>query len=97
MYKNGEVVLPSRLLSELQKYIEGELIYIPKRTKRAGWGELNGTKMIIKKRNNEIFSLYRKGISIKELSKSFHLSEDSIKKIVRSIKIEFNRELANHS
>lgn len=88
MYKNGEVVLPPKLLNELQKYIQGELIYIPKKTKRAGWGEMNGTRVIMRKRNSEIFNMYKNGISVKELSRSFHLSEDSIKKIIRSFKIQ---------
>ncbi|WP_010248443.1 CD3324 family protein [Acetivibrio cellulolyticus] len=87
MYKNGEVILPPKLLHELQKYIQGEIIYIPKKDKkRAGWGELNGTKFLILKRNTEIFNKYEKGHTTKDLAASYHLSEDSIKKIVRSFK-----------
>ncbi|TYQ18081.1 UNVERIFIED_CONTAM: hypothetical protein Cloal_0486 [Acetivibrio alkalicellulosi] len=86
IYKNGEVILPPELLCELQKYIQGELVYIPKKTKRAGWGEINGTKMIISKRNSEIYDFYKKGYSINKLAISFHLSEDSIKKIIRNFK-----------
>ena len=37
-YKNGKDVLPCELLQELQKYVQGELIYIPKEDNvRAGW------------------------------------------------------------
>ncbi|WP_390620616.1 hypothetical protein [Oceanobacillus picturae] len=44
-YKNGKEVLPPNLLKEMQKYIQGELIYIPKKkSQRAGWGEVNGSR-----------------------------------------------------
>ena len=83
IYKNGEVILPPDLLNELQKYVQGELIYVPKKGKqRAGWGETNGTRTIIEKRNNEIFHLCKTGISIQEIAQIYHLSEDSIRKII---------------
>ncbi|MCX7749460.1 MAG: CD3324 family protein [Clostridia bacterium] len=86
MYKNGGTVLPPRLLKELQKYIQGELIYIPKHSKkRAGWGHLNGTREALVQRNNEIYSEYKNGIQIDFLALKYHLSEDSIRKIIFKI------------
>lgn len=39
-YKNGKEVLPASLLREIQKYIQGELIYVPtKEEVRKRWGE----------------------------------------------------------
>lgn len=85
-YKNGKDVLPHELLRQLQNYIQGEIIYIPKpERKRAGWGEVNGTKKNIKERNIEIYNLYKKGISIDELIEKYHLSRDSIRKILTNI------------
>lgn len=82
-YKNGKDVLPPSLLKQLQEYIQGEIIYIPKKgQKRAGWGENNGTRLIIERRNREIFRMYQGGTTVMELIKSFHLSEDSIRKII---------------
>ncbi|MVO98924.1 MULTISPECIES: CD3324 family protein [Paenibacillus] len=82
-YKNGKDILPAHLLQELQKYIQGEIIYVPKKEKkRAGWGENNGTRLIIERRNREIFRLYQNGSSVMELIRTFHLSEDSIRKII---------------
>jgi Mor family transcriptional regulator len=82
-YKNGKDVLPPSLLKQLQEYIQGEIIYIPKKgQKRAGWGENNGTKLIIERRNREIFRMYQSGTTVMELIKAFHLSEDSIRKII---------------
>ncbi|MEW9699736.1 CD3324 family protein [Paenibacillus sp. SI8] len=82
-YKNGKDVLPPNLLKQLQEYIQGEIVYIPKKEqKRAGWGENNGTRIIIERRNREIFRLYQNGSTVMELIKVFHLSEDSIRKII---------------
>lgn len=82
-YKNGKDVLPLELLQELQKYIQGELVYIPKEDNiRAGWGENNGTRLEIRMRNQEIYRLYNKGARIRELVDRYHLSEDSIRKII---------------
>lgn len=82
-YKNGKDVLPDRLLKELQKYIEGELLYIPKaEAQRAAWGSSNGTRMVIQLRNEEICSLYGRGTPVVQLMDQYHLSEDSIRKIL---------------
>lgn len=90
-YKNGKQILPRKLLLELQKYVQGELVYIPKPGEcRAGWGENNGTRIQLMSRNIEIYNLYRSGISVKELIETYHLSEDSIRKIITKT----NKELA---
>ena len=93
-YKNGKDVLPCELLQELQKYIQGELIYIPKEDNtRAKWGENNGTRQLIKKRNLEIHSLYMKGLHVQDLVSRYHLSEDSIRKIISKM----SQEQARHA
>jgi len=82
-YKNGRDVLPEELLKEIQKYVQGELIYVPKKeSSRAGWGENNGTRKLIRMRNQEIYRLYLKGLRIRDLVDRYHLSEDSIRKII---------------
>lgn len=82
-YKNGKQILPERLLEELQAYVQGELIYIPRKGEnRAGWGENNGTRKALRKRNREIFIRYKEGFSIDELMDMYNLSEDSIRKII---------------
>ena len=87
IYKNGKEILPADLLAELQNYVQGELIYIPKKeADRAGWGEVNGTRSSIRMRNHEIFSLYRDGLPVAEIIKRFHLSEDSVRKIIHHSK-----------
>lgn len=82
-YKNGRDVLPPSLLKELQKYIQGELVYIPKpASKRAGWGELSGARKWLTERNKQIMQDYMNGWTIVELERKFHLSAESIRKII---------------
>ena len=88
-YKNGKDILPERLLNELQKYIQGELIYIPKHKERARWGAKNGTRNSLKLRNEEIYRSFENGCSIRSLMKTHNLSEDSIRKII----VKTRREL----
>lgn len=87
-YKNGKNVLPKELLKELQKYIQGEIIYIPKTETRKAWGEGNGTRQVIRERNLEIYKLYKEGMKVVELADMFSLSEDSIRKIVFKVNNE---------
>ncbi|HAX50571.1 MAG TPA: hypothetical protein DEG06_01745 [Lachnospiraceae bacterium] len=81
-YKKGSEVLPAHLLKEIQKYVDGSLVYIPKKSGRAGWGSLSGARQAIDKRNQRILYLFLQGASIQELAEEFHLGEDTIKKIV---------------
>ncbi|AWB45680.1 hypothetical protein DCC85_16720 [Paenibacillus sp. CAA11] len=86
-YRNGKDVLPPRLLKELQDYIQGELVYIPKVSqKRALWGEISGSRKAIAKRNQEIYQAYLEGQSAEELAGSYHLSIDSIRKIITKMR-----------
>jgi len=84
MYRNAEEILPDHLLREIQKYIDGQEIYIPKRSEtRVGWGESNGTRAFLAERNWTIFRTYQDGANIDQLMSMFHLSYDSIRKIVQ--------------
>jgi Mor family transcriptional regulator len=83
-YRNGKEFLPSQLLSQLQEFVEGELIYIPRKSEqRAGWGAVNGTRIKITERNQEIHELFLNGLSVRELSARYHLCEDSIRKVLQ--------------
>ena len=92
-YKNGKDILPAKLLKELQKYIQGELIYIPKKDNdRAGWGENNGTRTLLFERNVEIYTMYRDGLTVNELTDRYNLSEDSIRKIISKTNKEISHQ-----
>lgn len=82
-YKNGREIFPQELITEIQKYISGGLVYIPQvENKRKEWGELTGFKAEISLRNIEIRKKFYEGLTIDELSVEYCLAVDTIKKIV---------------
>lgn len=84
-YVKAETILPDNLLREIQKYIQGEYVYIPsEHTTRKKWGEKSGTRQRIQNRNEVIRNKHESGYTIYALSEEFFLSIDSIKKIVYS-------------
>lgn len=84
-YKKADEVLPENLLKEIQKYVKGEMVYIPSpEGAHKAWGENSGSRMYLQHRNVEIRSRFREGFSIDQLTTVFCLSYDSIKKIVYS-------------
>jgi len=84
-YKKAEDIFPKSLLEEMQKYIAGGLVYIPSPDgMRKKWGVSSGSRAYLLKRNSEIKSRFRNGMTIDQLTAEFCLSYDSIKKIVYS-------------
>ncbi len=81
-YKNAQDILPDRLLKELQQYVSGETLYVPNVQEKRSWGEASGARAYYKKRNEEIRRGYQNGASLEELAAEYHLSRDSIRKIV---------------
>jgi len=86
-YVKAETILPDNLIKEIQKYIQGEYIYIPSPpNKRKKWGENSGNREYIRNRNEDICKKYRSGCKIKDLAEEYFLSIESIKRIVYSKK-----------
>ncbi len=85
-YKNAKNILPKELVTEIQKYIQGDIIYVPIQGKKISWGERSGSKETLHARNARIFDLYTLGYDIKEIQDMFNLSESSIRKIISNIK-----------
>lgn len=84
-YINGKDILPQQLLEQLQHYVQGELLYVPRQeNSRAGWGAVNGTRLMIRARNTEICRMYEEGATVQELMVHYHLSEDSIRKVLNN-------------
>ena len=81
-YNNAAEILPSGLLREIQCYIEGELLYIPKSESKQEWGAISGSKQFYSERNGRIRELFDSGMSFEELAKKFGLSGSTIKKII---------------
>ena len=81
-YKNAAEILPPGLLREVQCYIEGALLYIPKSESKQEWGAVSGSKKFYSERNSRIRALFYDGIPVEELAKKFGLSGSTIKKII---------------
>jgi DNA-binding NarL/FixJ family response regulator len=88
-YIKATDVLPKELLDLIQKYVEGEYIYIPKKEcNRKLWGENTKSKVETSARNTDIYKIYEEGVSVKIISEMYYLSSKSIQKIVLKIKKE---------
>jgi len=81
-YVNADVILPEELLIEIQKYIQGIMVYIPiPKGHRKKWGENSGSRTYLSQRNETIRQQYSDGLTIAALSEEYCLSSDSIKKL----------------
>ncbi|MGX6445674.1 CD3324 family protein [Neobacillus sp. K501] len=86
-YVNANNILPEKLIEEIQKYIQGETIYIPKpETTYRKWGSCSGGRKFIDERNASIRRAFKTGKRISELADEHFLSIETIKKIVYSNK-----------
>lgn len=84
-YVKATAILPEELISEIQKYVHGETIYIPKlEVSHQKWGSRSGARKFIDDRNASIKGAFKDGKSIDELADHYHLSIETIKKIVYS-------------
>ena len=82
-YTNAKEILPAYLLEEIQRYVKGEIIYIPKQNEeKIKWGIKNGSRKKYDKRNSDIKALKNGGMTIDEIARAYYLSADSIRKIV---------------
>ena len=85
-YIRADEILPRELLEAIQQYVDGQIIYIPRKEKQA-WGSGTSTKEFFHERNERIFRAWQEGISEEELSRRFSLSRKSIQRILRNKKL----------
>lgn len=83
-YIRAEEVLPEDLLRQVQRYVDGAYIYVPRKpgTRRL-WGQGTAYKKELEHRNRMICKDRTKGFSIPQLARKYHLSERSIHRILR--------------
>lgn len=82
-YINIYDVLPGEMVEQIQKYVEGVKIYIPRKSdSRKSWGSNTDTRQMLSLRNSQIRADHRKGISIPELARKYFLAEKTIQKII---------------
>ncbi|WP_019850849.1 CD3324 family protein [Desulfitobacterium sp. PCE1] len=88
-YIKAADVLPKEIIDLIQKYIDGEYVYIPrKESNRKAWGENTKGKEMILFRNMEIYEKYTEGMPVGHLSETYYLSPKSIQKIIAKFKLE---------
>lgn len=82
-YKKANELLPSELLKAIQKYVDGECLYIPrKESNKRSWGSNTSTRQELKLRNKKIYSDFLSGMDTNTLSTIYYLSVKSIQRIV---------------
>lgn len=81
-YENARDLLPEPLLRQVQKYISGQLVYIPSRERKREWGAASGYREYLRQRNQDIRAQFALGQSVDQLADEYHLSCESIKRIV---------------
>ena len=83
-YIKAEEILPEELIRQIQEYADGVYIYIPRKPgTRHAWGQKTGYKAELIIRNNRIRNDYTSGESVTALSRKYHLSEKSIRRILQ--------------
>ena len=83
-YIKSQNVLPEELIYMIQTYIDGEYIYIPRKSEnKKSWGECSGTRNNLKDRNIEIYKMYQQGYTFYKLSQKYFLTEKTIRKIIK--------------
>ena len=83
-YIKAEEILPEDLIRQIQKYADGVYIYIPRKPgTRHAWGQKTDYKAELKVRNDRIRNDYAAGTSVTALSRKYHLSEKSIRRILQ--------------
>ena len=86
-YRKAEEILPAEVLTLVQQYVDGCLIYIPRRgEKHRAWGTDTKTKEKLKLRNLCMYTEYLKGSTVKELADKYFLTEKSVQRIIRDQK-----------
>ena len=83
-YINATLVLPEEMIEEIQKYVNGVNLYIPKvpETNTA----CSDYQLELYKRNQEIYELFLQGEKVSKLAAEYYLSDKSIYRILSEMK-----------
>lgn len=86
-YIRAEDILPEDVLALVQQYVDGQMIYIPRKSGcHKSWGAGTETKKDLMIRNEEMYEAYLSGVTVAELSEKYFLTEKSIRRIIREHK-----------
>lgn len=79
-YINAKNVLPEELIAEIQKYVNGINLYIPKMPEAEP--ACSSYRLEISQRNQEIYEGFLQGEKVSQLAVKYFLSEKSIYRIL---------------
>ena len=83
-YIKAEMILPEDLIRQIQEYADGVYIYIPRKPgTRHAWGQDTDYRSELKRRNDRIRGDHAAGAAVGQLSRAYHLSEKSIRRILQ--------------
>ena len=83
-YINANEILPKELIDEIQRYVQGVNLYIPKifDKKRTD----SEYKKDLFERDMDIYDMFHSGNTVSELAKMYYLSDKSIYRILGKIR-----------
>ena len=86
-YMRAEEILPVEIIELIQQYVDGQNIYIPRKSEnRLEWGSGTEIKQELFMRNQQIYSEYLAGAQVRTLAEKYYLSVKSIQRILREKK-----------
>lgn len=83
-YINAKSVLPKEMIEEIQKYVNGVNLYIPKLPETNSI--CSSYKLELNRRNREICELFLQGEKVSQLAAKYYLSDKSIYRILGEMK-----------
>lgn len=85
-YVRAEEILPSEVIELIQQYVDGETIYIPRKSAhRQAWGAGTQIRQELSARDRKIYRDYLAGSRTSELACKYFLSEKSIQRILKKM------------
>ncbi|GFI65414.1 hypothetical protein IMSAG185_01013 [Lachnospiraceae bacterium] len=85
-YIRAEEILPVEVIELIQQYVDGETIYIPRKSAhRQAWGAGTQIRQELSVRNRNIYGDYLAGSRTSELACKYFLSEKSIQRILKKM------------
>ena len=86
-YIRAEDILPKDVLELVQQHVDGQTIYIPRKSDcHKSWGAGTETKKDLMIRNKRMYEEYQSGATITQLSGRYFLTEKSVQRIIRNHK-----------
>lgn len=82
-YIKAQDVLPGELLAQVQQYVDGAYLYIPRaQENRLSWGDRTHSKRETEERNRDIYRRFLEGERPERLAGAYYLTEKTIRRII---------------